>query len=67
MRISAALMDSAHLLLHQAVDIREEQGQIIIERVDPEACDLAALVAGITDENKHDVTDTGAPLGREVW
>ena len=29
--------------------------------------DLAELVAGIRPENRHVVTDWGAPLGKEVW
>jgi antitoxin MazE len=28
---------------------------------------LADLVAGITDENKHELIDFGPPVGNEVW
>ena len=28
---------------------------------------LEELVAGITDENRHDEVYTGPPVGREVW
>lgn len=66
-RIPAALMDSARLNLGQAVDVREEQGRIVIERIEPESHNLAALIAGITDENRHDAIDMGAPVGREIW
>ncbi len=66
-RIPAALMDAARLRFDQAVDVREEQGRIIIERIEPDAYDLATLVAGITNENRHDAIDMGVPVGREVW
>jgi antitoxin MazE len=28
---------------------------------------LEELVAGITDENRHEETDWGPPVGNEVW
>ena len=28
---------------------------------------LNELVAGITDDNRHDVIDFGEPVGREAW
>lgn len=28
---------------------------------------LEALVGGITEENRHEVVDFGAPVGREFW
>ena len=32
-----------------------------------ETFDIEQLVAGITEENRHDLVDTGAPKGREFW
>ncbi len=29
--------------------------------------DLAALIDRITDQNRHDLADTGRPVGRDVW
>ena len=66
-RIPAALMEAARLHLDQPVDIREEQGRIIIEPMPAEAYDLAALIAGITEENRHEAIGTGAPMGQEAW
>ena len=31
------------------------------------AANLDALVAGITEENRHDEVDFGPPVGKEVW
>jgi antitoxin MazE len=60
-------MAAAALSLDQAVDVREEAGRIVIEPIREEIFDLDELVAGITDENRHDPVDTGARRGREFW
>ena len=66
-RIPADIMVAAALSLDQAVDVREEAGRIVIEPIREEAYDLDDLVAGITDGNRHDAVETGAPRGREFW
>ena len=66
-RIPASVLEAARLHLDQPVDVREEAGRIIIEPIQEVAYDLATLVAGITDENRHEPVETGPPAGREVW
>ncbi len=66
-RIPAAVMQAARLQLDQAVDVREEEGRIVIEPVHAEEYDLATLVAGITPENLHEAVEFGPPVGNEVW
>jgi antitoxin MazE len=66
-RIPASVMTATALLLDQAVEVREEDGRIVIEPVAEDAFDISDLVAGITEENRHDPVDTGAPTGRESW
>jgi antitoxin MazE len=66
-RIPAAVLEAAQIHLDQPVDVREEDGRIVIEPLRPVRYDLEALVAGITDENRHEPIDLGEPLGREVW
>jgi len=66
-RIPASVMAAAALSLDQAVDVREEAGRIVIEPIREQTFDLDDLVAGITDENRHDPVDTGPPIGREFW
>lgn len=66
-RIPAAVMAAAHLRLDQPVEVREEQGRVVIEPVRDTAYDLATLVAGITDENRHAAVDMGPPVGQEAW
>ncbi len=66
-RIPASVLEAARLHLDQPVDVREEAGRIIIEPIQEPAYDLATLLAGITDRNRHDAVDMGPPVGREVW
>jgi len=66
-RIPAAILKAANIEIEQHVDVREEQGQIVIVPVRRKVYDLADLVGGITRKNRHDALDFGAPLGREVW
>ncbi len=66
-RIPASVMAAAHLSLDQSVEVREEEGRIIIEPVQPDRYDLASLVDAITDDNRHEATEFGAPRGGEAW
>ena len=66
-RIPSSVLEAARVRLDQQVDVREEDGRIVIAPVAPARYELAALVGGITDENRHDPVDMGAPVGREVW
>lgn len=65
-RIPTGIMESAHLVLDDPVDIREEGGRIIIEPIRTNECDLAHLLAEITPENLHTEVDFGAPVGNEL-
>jgi antitoxin MazE len=47
-RIPAAILQAARLQLDDMVDIRDEEGRIVIEPLRPEAYDLDQLLAGIT-------------------
>ena len=66
-RIPASVLAAAHVRLDQPVDVREEGGRIVIEPLHPMPYDIATLVAGITDENRHDPVDMGPAIGNEVW
>lgn len=65
-RIPASVMAAAGLHLDQAVDVREDNGRVVIEPIKREEFDLADLLAGITPENVHDEVDFGAPVGNEA-
>ncbi|SFB63295.1 antitoxin MazE [Rhizobium sp. NFR07] len=65
-RIPAAIMDAAKLTLDTVVDITEENGRVIIEPVREDVVDLDRLLAGITEDNRHEEIDFGAPSGKEA-
>jgi antitoxin MazE len=66
-RIPSSVMAAARVSLDQTVEVREDAGRIVIEPVRDTAYDLAALVEGISDENRHAETDFGPARGREFW
>ena len=66
-RIPAAVMKAVEFDLDEIVDVREEEGRIIIEPVRQKACDLHALLKEITSKNRHRAADFGPALGEEAW
>lgn len=64
-RIPASIRQAAKVNLDEAVEIREEDGRIIIEPIRPAQFDLEQLVSGITEENLHHEVDFGRPVGKE--
>jgi len=66
-RIPSSVLEAAHVRMDQAVDVREEAGRIVIEPLGPARYDIDILIAGITDENRHEPVEMGKPLGQEVW
>lgn len=66
-RIPAATLDAAGLKPDDKVEVREENGRIVIERAKVGPVTLKALVEGITPDNLHGEMDWGAPVGKETW
>jgi antitoxin MazE len=66
-RIPASVMAAARLQVDQLVDIREDNGRIVIEPVLAPTCDLDAMLDAMTPESFPEDMDFGAPLGNEVW
>jgi antitoxin MazE len=66
-RIPAATLDAAGLKPDDQVEVREENGRIVIEPVRRAPLSLDALVAGITPENRHEEADWGPAQGKEAW
>jgi len=66
-RIPAVVMQATHLDLDEVVDVREEDGRIIIEPVQQRAYDLHELLKGITSNNQHQAADFGPAAGKEIW
>jgi antitoxin MazE len=64
-RIPSGIMQAARLSLDEAVDVREQGGQIVIKPIRTSKVNLAQLLAGITPENLHGGVDFGDPVGKE--
>lgn len=65
-RIPAAIMKAAKISLEQAVDVRAEDGRVVIQPAQSHEYRLDDLLAGITASNCHNEVDTGPAVGREV-
>jgi len=66
-RIPAAVMETAKLELERPVDIRAENGPVVIEPIGKKDYDIRKLIKGISRENCHSPVDFGKPVGHEVW
>lgn len=65
-RIPATVMSDAQLKIDSVVDVRVEEGRIVLDPVRPDALTLDALLADITQENLHGEADFGEPVGKET-
>ena len=66
-RLSAELMQATQLELDDVVEVREDRGRIVIERVRPRKYKLSELLKGITNKNQHREIDFGPTVGGENW
>ncbi|MCP3736332.1 AbrB/MazE/SpoVT family DNA-binding domain-containing protein [Sphingomonas sp. RP10(2022)] len=66
-RIPASVMAAAALRIDQEVDVREDEGRIVIEPVIAPSYDLDALLAKMTLETFPDDIDFCRPVGQEAW
>jgi antitoxin MazE len=67
LRIPAPLLAAASLRVDQLVELREENGRLVIEPVPEDFASLDALLDAMTPETFHDEVDFGAPVGDETW
>lgn len=49
------------------VEIELVDGKLVATPVPHWRSELARLMAGVTEENRHEETDWGPPVGDEVW
>ena len=66
-RIPASVMEAASLSIDQAVDVREENGRVVIEPVKAPKYDLDEMIAAISPDNVYEEIDWGPPVGKEIW
>ena len=66
-RIPATILAAASLRIDQEVDIREEDGRIVIEPATAPSFDLDRLLSAMTPDTFHEEVDFGPPVGKEIW
>lgn len=66
-RIPANVLSEAGLALDQPVDVREENGRIVIEAARQRRFHVGELLKRVRRDNLHDAIDWGPPVGREGW
>lgn len=66
-RIPAATMTAAGLRLDDVVEVREEEGRVVIEPVREPVPNLSELLDRVSEENRHKEADFGGPVGNETW
>jgi antitoxin MazE len=66
-RIPAAVLAATRLRLDEPVEIREDEGRIVIEPIRAKTYDLDELLKKVTPENINKETDWGPPVGKEIW
>jgi len=66
-RLPAAVMAAAAVSIDQAVDVREEDGRIVIEPDRRPTCDLDELLGRMDPQTFPDDIDFGSPVGHETW
>ena len=65
-RIPASVVQAVRLHLDDVVDVREEDGRIVIEPAGQVAYGLDELLKGITSKNLHKQVDFGPATGKEI-
>jgi len=65
-RIPVSIMEAARLHVDDTVDIREENGHVVIEPIDKPKYDLEKLLSGITPDNLHCEIDFSQAVGKEM-
>lgn len=66
-RLPASALAAAGLKTDDPVEVREENGRIVIEKAQPDTVTLEWLLEGITPDNVHPEIDFGPAVGKEVW
>jgi antitoxin MazE len=66
-RIPETVMAAASLGIDQAVEVREENGRIVIEPVRASTYALEDLLASMIPETFPDAGGFGRPVGEEAW
>lgn len=65
--VPETLASASELTENSVVEIALKNGKIVVSDPDEPIYDIEAMIASITDENRHAEISTGRPVGSEVW
>ncbi len=66
-RIPRPFAEETNLREDSAVDVSVQNGKLVVVPLAKPAPSLEELVRQIKPRNRHDETETGGPVGNEVW
>lgn len=66
-RIPKPIAQDSFMREGSSVDIRVQDGRIILEPQGGREYRLQALLKAVSEKNIHNETDTGSAIGREAW
>jgi antitoxin MazE len=67
LRIPKAFADEMNLKEDSSIEMRAQNGTLLITPVTEREWTLEELLAGITEENRHHEWETGPARGDETW
>ena len=67
LRIPKAFALDAQLKNDSVVEVSLVDGKIVIRPVSTQTWSLEQLLSGVTNSNLHHETNTGGPVGNEIW
>jgi antitoxin MazE len=67
LRIPAQLATQVHFEADSLVELEFSNGSLVVSPVSRTKVTLDQLLAGVTDENRHEEVTTGPAVGGEVW
>jgi antitoxin MazE len=67
LRIPAPFAQETGIESGTEVDLALEDGKLVITPRAPASYSLDELLARVTEDNRHDSIDAGAPQGGEAW
>jgi antitoxin MazE len=67
LRIPAAFARETGLGSGAEIDLTIDDGRLVITPSPVGPYSLSELLDGVTEDNRHDAVESGAPQGREVW
>lgn len=67
LRIPKSFAEEAGVQAGSVIDLVVKNGELIVRPVRRSRYALKDLLSGVTPDNIHGETDTGSPVGREIW